>query len=163
MLIVYRFLLPLRLVWLLVYSLYKEVYLQNSKCVSFWLHGCCGEWDGWARKPVHNTSWVAVVIPTYLPNSVPNRCVIDVFGGIFVLSLCLLDISVGISDLVCHRTEYDLFPFSLEKTSKRVGHFEHRKNKGKASDNPFAVCVGDDRAIPSFTFSVIFDVYAYYP
>ena len=51
MLYVYRFLWPLRLGWLLVWCLYKEVYLQIFKCVSFWLHGCCGEWEGWARKP----------------------------------------------------------------------------------------------------------------
>ena len=51
MLYVYRFLWPLRLEWLLVWCLYKEVYLQIFKRVSFWLHGCCGEWEGWARKP----------------------------------------------------------------------------------------------------------------
>ena len=51
MLFVYWFLWPLRLVWLLVFCLYKEVYLYIFKCVSFWLHGCCGEWEGWARKP----------------------------------------------------------------------------------------------------------------
>ena len=48
---VYRFLWPLPLGWLLVWCLYKEVYLQIFKCVSFWLHGCCGEWEGWGRKP----------------------------------------------------------------------------------------------------------------
>ena len=42
MLYVYRFLWPLRLGWLLVCCLYKEVYLQIFKCMSFWLHGCCG-------------------------------------------------------------------------------------------------------------------------
>ena len=51
MLYVYRFLWPLRLGWMLVWCLYKEVYLQIFKCVSFWLRGCCGEWEGWARKP----------------------------------------------------------------------------------------------------------------
>ena len=51
MLYVYRFLWPLRLRWLLVCCLYKEVYLLIFKRVSFWLHGCCGEWEGWARKP----------------------------------------------------------------------------------------------------------------
>ena len=51
MLYVYRFLWPLRLGWLLVWCLYKEVYLQIFKRVFFWLHGCCGEWEGWARKP----------------------------------------------------------------------------------------------------------------
>ena len=33
------------------WCLYKEVYLQIFKRVSFWLHDCCGEWEGWARKP----------------------------------------------------------------------------------------------------------------
>ena len=47
MLFVYWFLLPLRFVWLLVCCLYKEVYLQICKCVSFWLRGCCGEWESW--------------------------------------------------------------------------------------------------------------------
>ena len=42
MLYVYRFLLPLRLGWLFVCCLYKEVYLQIFKRVSFWLNGCCG-------------------------------------------------------------------------------------------------------------------------
>ena len=51
MLYVYRFLWPLRFGWLLVWCLYKEVYLQIFKRVSFWLHRCCGEWEGWARKP----------------------------------------------------------------------------------------------------------------
>ena len=50
MLYVYRFLWPLPLGWLLVCCLYKEVYLQIFKRVAFWLHGCCGDWDGLARK-----------------------------------------------------------------------------------------------------------------
>ena len=33
--------------WLLVLGLYKEDYLQIFKCVSFWLHGFCGKWEGW--------------------------------------------------------------------------------------------------------------------
>ena len=51
LLYVYRFLWPLRLGWLLVCCLYKEVYLQKFNRVSYWLHGCGGEWEGWARKP----------------------------------------------------------------------------------------------------------------
>ena len=43
---VYQFLWPLRLGWLLVCGLYKEVYLQIFKRVSLWLHGCCEEWEG---------------------------------------------------------------------------------------------------------------------
>ena len=82
MLYVYRFLLPLRLGWLLVCCLYKEVYLQFFKCVSFWLHGRCGKWDGWASKPVNHTSWVAVVTPTDRPKSMRNRYVIELFCGV---------------------------------------------------------------------------------
>ena len=74
MLFVYWFLLPLRLVWLLVCCLYKEVYLQIFKCVSFWLHGCCGEWEGGPVNQVNHTSWVAVVTPTDRPKSVRNCC-----------------------------------------------------------------------------------------
>ena len=51
MLYMYRFLWHLRLGWLLVCCLYEEVNLQIFKRVSYWLHGCCGEWEGWARKP----------------------------------------------------------------------------------------------------------------
>ena len=52
------------------------------------------EWEGWARKPVNNTSLVVVVTPTDRPKSVRHRCVIKLFGGIFVSSLGLFDISV---------------------------------------------------------------------
>ena len=83
MLFVFRFLLPLRLVWLLVCCLYKEVYLHIFKRASFWLHGCCGEWGGWVRKSVNHTSWVAVVTPTDRPKLVHNRCVIELFDGVF--------------------------------------------------------------------------------
>ena len=51
MLYVYLFLWPLRLGWLLVCCLYKEVYLQIFKRVSVWLHGYCGESEGLALKP----------------------------------------------------------------------------------------------------------------
>ena len=37
------------------------------KCVSFWLHGCCGKWEGFARKLVNHTSCVDVVTPTDRP------------------------------------------------------------------------------------------------
>ena len=42
--------------WLLVCCIYKEVYLQFFKCVSFWLQSCCGKWDGWARKPLNHAN-----------------------------------------------------------------------------------------------------------
>ena len=70
--------------------LYKEVYLQIFKCVSFWLHGCCGEWEGWPRKQVNHTSWVAVVTPTDRPKSVRNRCLIELFCGVVCVVTALL-------------------------------------------------------------------------
>ena len=39
-------------------------------------------WEGWARKPVNHTSWVAVVTPADRPKSVRNRCVIELFCGV---------------------------------------------------------------------------------
>ena len=40
-----------------------------------------------SRKPVNDTNWMALVTPTDRSNSVRNRCVIEVFVGVFVLSL----------------------------------------------------------------------------
>ena len=110
MLFVYWFIWPLRLVWLLVCCLYKEVYLRIFKCVSFWLHGCCGEWEGWARKPVNHNSWVAVVTPTDRPKSVRNRCLIELFCCV----VCVVTLPFWHFCLCrgfCHRTESDLFRF----------------------------------------------------
>ena len=98
--------------WLLVCCLYKEVYLQIFKRVSFWLHGCCGEWEGWARKPVNHTSWVAVVTPTDRPKSVRNRCVIELFCDVvYVVILPFWQFCWCRG--FCHRTESDLFLFLL--------------------------------------------------
>ena len=38
----------------------------------------------------NHISWVTIVTQTDRPKSVHNRCVIEVFGGVFVLSLCFL-------------------------------------------------------------------------
>ena len=82
MLCVYWFLWPLGLVWLLVCCLYKEVYLQIFKCVSFWLHGCCGEWEGGpVNRLTTHVGW-AVVTPTDRPKSVRNCCLIELFCGV---------------------------------------------------------------------------------
>ena len=45
-------------------------------------------------------SWVAVVTPIDRPKSVRNRRVIEVFCGVFVLSRCFLDFSVGVGVFV---------------------------------------------------------------
>ena len=75
------------------------------------LHNLFGEWEGW--DPVNwfnHTSWVAIVDPTDRRKSVRNRCVIEVFDGVFVLSRCFLNFSVGVGAFV---TESDLFRFLL--------------------------------------------------
>ena len=54
----------------------------------------------WARKPVNHTSSLAVVTPTDRPKSVCNRCLIELFVALFVLSLCPFDISVGVGAFV---------------------------------------------------------------
>ena len=80
--------------------------------MSFWLHGCWGEWEGWVRKPVNHTSWLSVVTPTDRPKLVRNLCVIELFGDLFVLSRCPFDISVGIGVFVlwlCQISFYFLF------------------------------------------------------
>ena len=109
MLYVYRFLLPLRLGWLLVCCLYKEVHLQFFKCVSLKIHGCCGDWEGWARKPVNHINWVAVVTLTDRPKSVRNRYVIEVFMAFFVLSRCPFDISAGVGAFVIGLSQISSF------------------------------------------------------
>ena len=75
-------------------------------------HNCCGEWEGW--DPVNwfnHTSWVAIVTPTDRLKSVRNRCVIKVFGGVFVLSQCVLDLSVVVGTFVIRLFKTDLFLF----------------------------------------------------
>ena len=53
---------------------------------------------------------MTAVTPTDRPKSVHNSCVIKVFGGVFMLSRCFMDCSVGVGGF-CHRTESDLFLF----------------------------------------------------
>ena len=59
---------------------------------------------------------MAVITSTDRPKSVRNLCVIELFGGMFVLSLCPFDISVR-TRAFCHRTELDLFFFPLRLLS----------------------------------------------
>ena len=66
---------------------------------------------------------MTAVTPTDRPKSVRNSCVIKVFGGVFMLSRCFLDCSVGVGVFVtglsqisfffpfCHRTGSDLLLF----------------------------------------------------
>ena len=60
----------------------------------------------------NHTSWVAIVTPADRPKSVCNHCVIEVFGGVFVLSRCFLDFCRFGG--FCHRTESYLFIFPYD-------------------------------------------------
>ena len=57
---------------------------------------------------------MAVVTQADRLKSVRNRCVIELFVALFVLSPCPFDISVG-EGAFCHRTESDLFIFLLKQ------------------------------------------------
>ena len=48
--------------------------------------------------------------PTFRPKSVRNRCVIEVFGGVFYVVTMLFGFFCGCMG-VCHRTKSDLFLF----------------------------------------------------
>ena len=75
-----------------------------------WLHYFCGEWEGWALVNWFNhTSWVTAVTPTDRPKSVRNSCVIKLFGGVFMLSRCFLDCSVGVGVFVTGLSQISSF------------------------------------------------------
>ena len=58
---------------------------------------------------------VATVTPTDRPKLVRNYCVIEVFGGVFVLSRCFLDFSVDVGAFVRGLSQSDLFLFLITK------------------------------------------------
>ena len=62
----------------------------------------------------NHTSWVTTVTPTDRPKSVRNSCVIKVFGGVFMLSRCFLDCSVGVGVFVTGLSQISSF-FSYNK------------------------------------------------
>ena len=57
----------------------------------------------------NHTSRVTIVIPTDRPKSARNRCVIEVFGGVFVFSRCCLDFSVGVEAFVIGLSQISFF------------------------------------------------------
>ena len=72
----------------------------------------CGKVERFVNRFTH-TIWVTAVTPTDRPNSVRNRCVIEVFGGVFMLSHCFLDFSVSVGVFVIGLSQ--ISSFSLEK------------------------------------------------
>ena len=66
---------------------WSSVYIRIFKCVSFWLHGFCGKMEFRYSLSGLTTPVGWLVTPTDRPKSVRNRFVIEVFGGVFVLSI----------------------------------------------------------------------------
>ena len=54
---------------------------------------------------------MTAVTPTDRPKSVRNSCVIKVFGGVFMLSSCFLDCSVGVRVFVTGQSQISSFFF----------------------------------------------------
>ena len=52
---------------------------------------------------------MAIVTPTDRPKSVRNRCIVEVFGGVFMLSRCFLDFSVGVGAFVIGLSQMSSF------------------------------------------------------
>ena len=52
---------------------------------------------------------MTAVTPTDRPKSVRNSCVIKVFGGVFMLSRCFLDCSVGVGVFVTGLSQISFF------------------------------------------------------
>ena len=60
------------------------------------------------------------VTPTDLPKSVRNHRVIKVFGGVFMLSRCFLDFSVGVGAFVIGLSQISsFFSYPEQIASKR--------------------------------------------
>ena len=106
---------PLRLGWLLVCLLYKEVYLH------FFLYVCRFDYTAVAGSgkvghvnQVNHTSWVALATPTDRPKSVRNRCLIELLC-VVVCDLTLPFWHFCLCRDFCYRTESDLLLFVLIK------------------------------------------------
>ena len=79
-----------------------------------------------------------IVTPTDRPKSVRNRCVIEVFCGVFVLSRCFLDFFCRCGSF-CHRTESDLFLFLLKILNEQAASTVKRVALELGGNAPFIV------------------------
>ena len=59
---------------------------------------------------------MALVDPTDRPKSVCNLCVIEVSGGVFVLSRCFLDFSVAVGAFVIGLSQISFFCSNYKMT-----------------------------------------------
>ena len=70
---------------------------------------CDTIFDEWGR--IFENDWVT---PTDRPTSVRNRCVIELFVVLFMLSLCPYDISVGVWTFVIGLSQISTFSHKLQ-------------------------------------------------
>ena len=61
---------------------------------------------------------MTAVTPTDRPKSVRNSCVIKVFGGVFMLSRCFLDCSVGVGVFVTGLSQISSFFSQYENVAQ---------------------------------------------
>ena len=96
---------------------------SSGNNVSFWLHGCCGKWECWALvNQFNHVCWMTAVTPNDRPKSVHNSCVIKVFGGVFMLSRCFSDCSVGVGVFVTGLSQISsLFSYIVMKLQENYG------------------------------------------
>ena len=73
-------------------------------------------WDPVNR--FNHTSWVVIVTQTDRPKSVRNRSAIEVYGGVLVLSRCVVDFPVDVGAFVIQLSQI-FFHFSYE-----INHFK---------------------------------------
>ena len=71
---------------------------------------------------------MAIVIPTDRPKSVRNRCVIEVFGGVFVFSRSFLHFSVGVGAFVIGRSQISSFFIQIGQAMLRPSGSELRSD-----------------------------------
>ena len=119
------------------FNFLKTIYIQIvtyckiiHACSWHRLHNCCAEWKGW--DPVHwsnHTSWVAVVNPTDRSKSVRNRCVIEVYCGVCVLSRCFLAFSVNVGAFVIELSQ--ISSFFLPLFCKTLNNLSQSRRRGR--------------------------------
>ena len=95
--------------WLLVCCLYMEVYFQIINVCPFDYTAVAGSGKVGPVNQVNHTSWVAVITPTDRLSRSVTTVVSNFFVALFVLSLCLFDISVGTGAFVIGLSQISSF------------------------------------------------------
>ena len=93
--------------WFVVY-IRRLIYKFLNGC-PFDYMAVAGIWKVGPVNRFNHTSWMTVVPPSDRPKLVRNRCVIDFFGDVFVLSCCPFDISDGIEAFVIGLSQISSF------------------------------------------------------